>query len=70
MVKLTVQVISQERVSVLYTGLDKEPDGLFEKEKELGTIIPGLLCTRSLSFLYVLRRTSDKFHKKWGVEGD
>ena len=33
MVKLTVLVVNQDRVSVLYTGHVKEPESIFEKEQ-------------------------------------
>ena len=47
MVKLTILVINQDRVSVLYTGHVKDPEGLLEKQLE--TTIPGFLCIRLLS---------------------
>ena len=52
-VTLTVLVITQERVSFLYTGHAKEPEGTFEKE--LGTSV--YLCIR-----FSLK--SDGFHHK------
>ena len=67
MVKLIVLVITQDHVSVLYTGHFKEPEGLFEKE--LGTAMPRLLCIRLLS-LNVLPWTGDGFYQEGGVESD
>ena len=66
MAKLTV--VTQERASVLHTGHIKEPEDLFKKE--LGTIMPGLLCIWSLSSLYVLPCTDDGFHQEWGVKSE
>ena len=52
MIKLTVLVVTQDRVSVLYTRHVKEPESLFEKE--LATTVSELLCIRLLSSIYVL----------------
>ena len=58
MVNLTVLVITQEDVSVLYSGHVKEPEGLFEKE--LGTTKPGPLYPTA----FCLPLDFDGFHQE------